>query len=432
MALQIFLRRFRAAPTLLLAALLVAACATTPTRNPAPISSGEPREPVVIDTRPPDLPDIGPRPEPVEALQRGPLTPPHMEGRDITRAAVLLPFSHPNRQVRSEAQGILAAVELALFERGDGDFVIIPKDTAGSRATAESETEIALQEGAAVVLGPLFSRNVQAVRPLALSEEVPVIAFSNDPSAAGGGAYLAALAVEEEVAAVVNYALDQGVERFVFLGPRNDYGVRAERALRATVAQRGAGVLMTQFYAPETESPTAEAETVAGVLKAELEIRPGKVALLLPEDGVRLRAVAPLIPYYGVDFRKLRFLGTSRWGENTNALREPTLNGAWFAAPPPEDLDEFAGKYRRVYGQSPSALASLGYDAAAVAMALSRAGRLDYGGITNPDGFRGVSGLFRFRPSGTAERRLSVYEVDLREGATLVQRGAASFDEVVG
>ncbi len=432
------LRAFAHAPSLFFLALLVSACAGGPARPTVPISTGGPRVDPVVEPRPGEIdPVASPVVTETEGgpVAEGPLTPPHMAGRAVTRAAVLLPFSHPNRRVQAEAQGLLAAIELALFEQGDDSFLLMPKDTGGTQSGTTEAAMEAVAQGADLFLGPLFSANVQAIGPIADDADAPVIAFSNDPAAGRDGAFLASLSVEEEVARVVGYARQFGIESLAFLGPRSEYGRRVEAALRTEAARNGLGLSVSQFYDPASEAPTAEAQIVAEVLKQEIEIRPDRVALMIPEDGTRLRGVAPLIPYFGVDFRRIRMLGTSRWTSDPDALREPTLNGGWFAAPPPEALEGFEAAYSRVYGRDATELAPLGYDAASVAMVLNRSRRaIDAGVLTDPDGFRGVNGLFRFRDDGTAERSLSIYQIDPKEGAVLIERGPASFppDDTIG
>ncbi|MEM1150555.1 MAG: penicillin-binding protein activator, partial [Pseudomonadota bacterium] len=329
------LRVLASAPSLLIAAFLLAGCAssvpggdTVPRTSELP-GSAKPEGLEQAGTKP-DLPK--PTREQIAEAQAEGLTPPHMIGRDITRAAVLLPFSHPNRQVRDEAQGMLAGIEMALFELASDDFLIIPKDTAGTVAGAETAAKEAIVAGADVVLGPLFSQNVRSVAPISFTQNAPVIAFSNDPTAAGGGAYLASFTVEEEVARVVEYATFQGIEAFAYLGPDSAYGRRVESALRQHSAANGAYVLATQFYDPSNAAPVDEAQAIANILGPMVEDNPGKVGVMIPESGVKLRSVAPLLPYYGVDFRNLRMLGTSQW-DDPSIWREPTLNGAWFAVP---------------------------------------------------------------------------------------------------
>lgn len=428
------LRGLALAPSLVLMALLMTACATAPARPPAPISSGEPR----VDPSPQrpgdEATDTALDPGEIEfgEIDMGPqplddgLTPPHMVGREVQRAAVLLPFSHPSREVRNEAQGMLAAIEMALFDHGGEGFLVMPKDTAGTEARASSEAEAALEERADIILGPLFSANVRAVTPIAEGAGVPVIAFSNDPAAAGQGAWLASVAVEEEVRRVVEYASTRGIDTYAFLGPRSDYGRRVEAALRQAVAREGGALIGTQFYDPANEAPVDEAQDIASLVAAETQIRPNRVAVMIPERGVKLRAVAPLLPYYGVDIRRMTFLGTSVW-DDPGVWREPTLDGALFASAAPEDTANFAAAYERIYGRAPTRLASLGYDAAAMAIRLAADDALDTRGVTSPSGFRGINGLFRLRLDGSVQRSLSVLEIDTEEGAQLVSPGASSF-----
>ena len=258
-----------------------------------------------------------------------------------------------------------------------------------------------------------------------------MIAFSNDPAAAGGGTFLAAFTVEEEVARVVQHAAQNGVTTFAFLGPRSDYGMRVERALRFEAASMGGYVAASEFYDPGNDAPVDEARSLADLLKPLTRASGGRVGVMIPESGVKLRSVAPLLPYYGVDFRRLRMLGTSQWND-ASIWREPTLQGGWFPVPSARETENFSQAYRRVYGRAPSDLASLGYDAAGVAIGLSSQDRLDFRGLTDVDGFLGANGLFRFRVDGTPQRALSVMEIKSGEGAQLVAPAATSFTPSIG
>ena len=359
-------------------------------------------------------------------------TPPHMAGRDVKRAAVLLPFSHPNARVRADAESLLAGIELAMFNRGEENFMILPKDTAGVRSTAQAKAREALTEGADIIIGPLFSNNIQTVRDEVRREQVPVIGFSARPEAGGGGAYLIGLAPEEEVFRVVEAAARRGALQYAYLGPDDSYGRRVEQALQTAAARNGGRVISSAFYAASNDAPVEEAKQVASAINALGERPEGEIAVLIPEEGVKLRAVAPLLPYYEVDVRRVQMLGTGRWNDPA-VWREPTLIGGLFAAPDPANLTQFEQSFERIYRAKPSRLASIGYDAGALAAALSSVDNgLSYAGISDRDGFQGVNGLFRFRTDGTAQRSLSLLEIDARDGAVPVELGAETFDPTVG
>ncbi len=71
-------------------------------------------------------------------------------------------------------------------------------------------------------------------------------------------------------------------------------------------------------------------------------------------------------------------------------------------------------KYRGRYGVVPPRNATLSYDAVTLAAALARIGGANGftdQTLTNPDGFSGVDGIFRFRANGTNQRGLAILEV---------------------
>ena len=275
------------------------------------------------------------------------------------------------------------------------------------------------------MLGPLFGANVKAIRERAQDKKIPIIAFSNDRTAAGGGAYLASVSPEEETRRMVNYAIAQGVYNFVFLGPESSYGRQIEAAMRTEAFNRGGTVLTSGFYMEGTNA-TEEARSVSEILKSEIAAHPrSKVAVLIPERGVKLLSIAPLLPYNGVDLTHVMLMGTSQWNDSS-IWREPTLEGAVFPSPDPDNLTGFRDTYRRIYGKAPTDLAAVAYDAAALTVRLAGEGNLKYNGVTDPDGFFGVNGLFRFRLDGTSERGLAVMQIK-PTGAEVIEKGASQF-----
>ena len=372
MAMKSEIRQFRVLTSVVLTGALFSACATAPVQPPAPISTGQPRtQPVPPPTQNP-LPEPEPvvpvvKPKPVVSTS-GYVTPPFMKSRNIKRVAVLLPFSHKSAAVREQASGLLAAVEMALFDQAGNDVLLIPKDTAGDARQAAGVTTEAINEGADVIIGPLFANSVRSSANTARVQDIPVIAFSNDRSAAGGGAYLMSFPPEEEVARVVDWAILNGITRFAFMGPSSTYSRRVETALRFETSRRGGAVIASEFYSPDNQAPVDEARRLSGRIKTVQGQGGGKVAVMIPDDGVQLRAVAPLLPYYGADLRRLQYIGTSLW-DDPQIWREPVMEGAVFASPDPADTESFGKAFNSTYtSAAPASLASLGYDAAALAI----------------------------------------------------------------
>ncbi len=459
---------------LVLAALglaLVAACETAPAPTPVvtapPPVTGEPPAPAVM---------------PLEIAELG-YTPEHMRGLDIQRVAILLPFSANARGARTEAENILNAAELALFERAGDNVLLLPKDTGGTPAGARAAAEAALSDGADLILGPLFSGAVAAASDVAAEQNVPLIAFSTDATVAGEGTYLLSFPPNEEVRRVTEYALSQGATRFAFAGPATAYGQVAYGAYSDVIVEAlgeepEPELAMVEIPWPEDEEIPIDSET-GEEMEPELEERefavglvaeafydggisamteaaariasigietldPAEAAemtganwqpspasafqvLLLPAGGDDLRMLAPVMLYEDIDPLLVKFVGTGLW-RNPDLAREPALAHGWFAGPEPDARARFEAVYEEIFGDEPSRLAGLGYDAASLA-ALMAAEGTGYTSerLTDPEGFLGVDGLFRFREDGTIERGLAVYTVR-RGGFDVLDPAPEAFD----
>ena len=142
-------------------------------------------------------------------------------------------------------------------------------------------------------------------------------------------------------------------------------------------------------------------------------------ALMIADDGESVVATADALTAAGANLRNIQLLGTGLW-DNPRVFSNPNLQGGLYAAPDPAGFRAFSGRYRTRYGNEPVRTATLAYDAVALVAALARQGgqRFSQDVLTNPSGFAGIDGLFRFRPDGTNERGLAVMRVgiDRRRG----------------
>jgi ABC-type branched-subunit amino acid transport system substrate-binding protein len=321
------------------------------------------------------------------------------------RVALLLPLSGNSAAL---GRALLDAAQLAVFDMGDESFALLPRDTGGTPDGAVRAAEAALNDGAGLLLGPLFGAEAQAVAPVARARGINVISLSNDRAIAQPGIFAFGLTPQVQVERIVEFARSRGLQRFAGLIPANAYGDAVEDAFRRTVTRNGGELVLIERY----DAAGDLGQAVRRLADAEIRRSARLDALLLPDFGDRLLAVAPLLPYYDVDPSKIRFLGNALW-EDPRLGREPALTGAWFAAPTPAARADFTRRYNEVYGRPPPRLATLAYDAVAMAAFLARkpGGDLSIGALTNPDGFAGLDGIFRLLPDGITQRGLAVLEM---------------------
>ncbi|MBT7582434.1 MAG: penicillin-binding protein activator [Kordiimonadaceae bacterium] len=354
---------------------------------------------------------------------------------------VMLPLSGDTAQV---GQALLNAATMALFDASDKRLEIIPVDTKGTPEGSLLAVNRLIENNVDIIIGPLFSENIKAVHPIAKDAGIKIIGFSTDHDVAGEGVYLLSFRAEEQVARVVNYASDQRYEKFAALIPDTLYGGRIMSVLEPLVATKFNDLVALEIYPSD---PSMLDDPVKRITNYDFrrqefldemsflrslgrnddmgqeyinEIRNlealGDVnfdAILLPEGGSLLGSLAPLLSYYEIDLSKVKVLGTGLWNDPM-LFNEPQLQGGWFASPDDELATAFIERYEQAFSRTPPRIVTLGYDAMALIANIVRAQRAPTFSnriMTNPDGFSGLDGIFRFHKSGLVERGLAIYEV---------------------
>ena len=335
----------------------------------------------------------------------GPAGPPAQStsvGNGQVKVAVILPLSAGGNAAVA-AQSMKNASEMALSEFLNPNLQLLIKDDGGSPQGAQQAAQQAVDEGAEIILGPLFATSVPAVAQVARGRGISVIAFSTDSSVASRGVYLLSFLPESDVNRIVEYAATIGKRSFGALLPENAYGNVVEAAFKQAVPKRGGRVVVFEKYGADR---TAAARNVAGALTSI-------DTLLLADDGDAVVATADALAAAGANLKNVQLLGTGLW-DNPRVFASPTLQGGLYAAPDPAGFRAFSTRYKNKYGAEPVRTATLAYDAVALVAALSRSQggkRFTTEVLLNSSGFSGIDGLFRFRPEGINERGLAVMRV---------------------
>src|SRR3981189_2060895 len=282
--------------------------------------------------------------------QPGPSGPPQqplVAGTGQVKVGLILPLS-ASGNAGVAAQSMKNAAEMALAEFQNPNIQLLIKDDAGNPQGAQQGTQQALDEGAEIILGPLFALSVPATAQLTRARGTSVIAFSTDSSVAGRGVYLLSFLPESDVNRIVDYSAGTGKRSF-------------EAAFKQAVGRKGGRVIAFEKYGADRAPP---ARTVAQSLgQAD--------ALLLADDGDSVVAMAAALPAAGANLRNIQLLGTGLW-DNPRVFASASLQGGLYAAPDPSGFRAFAGRYRARFGAEPVRTATPTYDAVALVAALAK------------------------------------------------------------
>ena len=347
-----------------------------------------------------DAPERTPPPPPATAGDT-PATPtPGLPtDEDRHRVALLVPLSGNNAEV---GQSIANATTMALLDTNAQNLRITSYDTAGG---ARQAARRAVAEGNRLILGPLMRDEIDEVLAEARPANVPLISFSNDTSAARPDAFVLGHVPEQSIARTVRFAIERGERRFGALVPRGEYGERALDVLSRVVAARGGTLVASERYERGNSAVAGAATRLAG--------RSGIDAVLIADGAAVSVVAAEALRRTGASQPVL--LGTELWSGEDEVTRSQALRGGWYSAVSDTRYRQFAGSYQARFGERPSRIATLGYDAVLLALNVARdwrpGDRFPATELLDPDGFLGIDGPFRFNRDGVGERSMEVRQI---------------------
>lgn len=323
------------------------------------------------------------------------------------KVAVLLPLSGAHAEL---GQGMLDAAQLSLFNVAGGNFELVPQDTKGTPEGARAAAQKVLADGVDLILGPLFSGSVRAVKPLATNANVNVIAFSTDWTLAGGNTFMMGFTPFDQVERVTQYAATKGIRSIGLVAVDDEYGQHVSSVFRKAASVNSVNVPSSVAIAQNNMFPTPE-------LSGFAQNAGSAQAVFMTAGGKRALDISNILATSGLRPENMRRLGTGLF-EDTALYGAPGMNGAWFAASAPASRADFEKEFTGLYGYKPPRLATLAYDATALSAVLAQRGQNLSGKeafgrskILNPNGFAGVDGIFRFKSDGLAQRGLAVLEI---------------------
>jgi len=328
--------------------------------------------------------------------------------------ALLLPYGSGQETDTVLARSLENAARLAIADLGEVKIDLRVYNTAANPQTASTMATKAINEGAKVIVGPLYAEAANAVGLAAASRGVNVLAFSNNTEIAGGNVFLLGNTFANTARRLVRYAAAQGKNKLMVVHANTPAGDLGRRAIEDAARGSSASLVASVGYnfsqqeiintLPEVASTARESGADTIFLTADVDADLPLLAQLLPENGATPD--------------KYQYLGLTRWDTRPQLHALSAIQGGWFTMPDTPRYSRYQSRYQVAYGARPHPLAGLAYDGIAAIGALAGSGASDAltaGRLTQGAGFSGVYGAFRLRPDGTNQRALAVATINENE-----------------
>jgi hypothetical protein len=383
--------------------------------------------------------------------------------KDKLRIAVLAPMSSKYASVGAEIKN---AASMAMFNAKMDNVIVQFYDTEGTADAAREAIRRAEREGADVAIGPLLKEEVEGVKDA--GPDIPVISFTTDIDALGRNVFSIGHLIDSQVKRVVQYAASQGRKTMALITPDSvsgkyvrkrvlswadkydmdiaadetferkgipdlirkitDFDERAEEYRKYVEAVNARHAYLSELKAnfPEDyekafdaeQYPSSDAELAAlADIKAEAPKRKTfgtagfDTVFAFGDDINDVIMIGSMMMYYEVPQEKIRFIGTNQL-DNPKVFPERAFRGAWYPTVSTRYGRKFDDAYVRYFKARPGRIASLAFDAMAVAANIFNAnGNITAGAILNQNGWIGINGVFRFATNGENERLMDITEI---------------------
>lgn len=323
------------------------------------------------------------------------------------QVALLVPTGASDSQVAGLANSLTRAANLAVSELDSPLIELRTYSTAGDAAVAAASAQQAINEGADVILGPLYAHTAAAVGRAVAGTGTAVMAFSNNTEVAGGNVFVMGNTFENIANQLGSYASRKGKTKVMILNARTPSEEFARDAITRGLAGTGVQVVGSAAFDFSQEGLVA---ALPGIATQARNL--GADALFLTSDTQgALPTVTNLLPDHGLGPDAIQYIGLSRWDRPPSATTLPGLQGGWFAFPDASASAEFNQRFIAATGSAPFPLASLAFDGInAIAVQAKKAGAAGVSpqALVRAGSFAGVEGTFRFMSDGTVRRGMSV------------------------
>ncbi len=328
--------------------------------------------------------------------------------------ALLVPSGSPQAGDAALARSLENSARLAMADLQNVQIDLRVYDTAGNANAAAAAAQQAVNDGAKIILGPVYAQAANAAGLAVLSKNVNVLSFSNNTSIAGGNVFVLGPTFDNTANRLVDFAGKQGKSGMVVVHSNDAAGQLGQTAIaNALSGSRVSNVGTVGF----DRSQQGVIDSVPAI-KATVDASGADSIFLTATTAGALPLYSQLLPEAGVSPATTQFIGLTRWDIPQQTLDLPGVQGGWFALPDPAKAQSYRARYQTTYGQAPHPISGLAYDGIAAIGALVGQGKSDAltgSALTQRAGFQGVGGIFRLLPNGTNERGMAVATIQNRQ-----------------
>lgn len=324
-------------------------------------------------------------------------------GKGGVNISMLLPLSAPG-SVGENGRRMRDAAQLAMSDLGNDLITLTIEDTRGDSAVAKQLAVKALGSGAKAVIGPT---ELPAAKHLAsiTGTKKPVVLALADNFDGGPGVYSVRLSEADSAAAGAAAIAEKGARKFVLFVAAGPHAAAVEKRVANSLSIYGASLAVTIPYSPGGNGGEKAVADMAALVS-----QPEAIVIASGSDSPSTILSSLRSGKFG---KGAVLIGTSRWLEHP--ISGDLYEGAYIATLDQTETGPIAVRFKSAFNSDADANVAYSYDMVALTAGIASAvGPEGFKRevLENRTGFRGSTGVFRFRADGGSERAMPFYRIE--------------------
>ena len=352
------------------------------------------------------------------------------ENEKILKIGVLLPLSG---KFQDTGQSFLKAIQLALFDIGNENIKIYPKDSKANALDAYLSAKEFEELGVKVVIGPIFHESLERLNEI---NNITFISFTNKTQKIPKNTIAFGINIDSQIDALKKYFDKIEVSKTLLLSPNSEFTYESEFVATKDILK----FYRIYSYDVNPKKITGEIEKITNyqerkkdlerrikileksdLYKHEQELKEleqmhtlGKVnfdSVVIIDFGERLKSVLTSFMFSDVPSDEVKFFTINQWFDET-FFNENALQNLYFPSVDFDNLKKFEKKYLDTFEEKPSQVSILAYDALGLIYYcwFNNNAQFNTDQLYNKNGFKGLHGKFTIKDN-LSEHHLKIYKV---------------------
>jgi len=351
------------------------------------------------------------------------------ENEKILKIGVLLPLSGKFQDI---GQSFLKAIQLALFDIGNKNIKIYPKDSKANALDTYLSAKEFEELGVKIVIGPIFYESLERLNEI---NNITFISLTNKTQNIPKNIIAFGINIKSQIDILKKYFDEIKVSKTLLLLPKSQFTNQAEIITNSELR-----FYKIFSYDTSAKKITGEIEKITNYQERkkdlerrikileksdlykhkqeleELEQRHtlGKVnfdSVLVVDFGERLKSVLTSFMFSDVSSNEINFFTLNQWFDET-FFNENALQNLHFPAIDYDNLKKFEKKYLETFKEEPNQVAILAYDALGLIYYcwINNDSQFKPDQLYNKNGFKGLHGEFIIK-NNLSRHQLRIYKV---------------------